>query len=102
MTSRTASRLAAAAVVSGVAGLALATPAAAMVDPAPPPVSEVGYQHTQHGGTVTQTPTGSTTVTDDDSPWAEIAVAALGGVALAGVGIAASVAVRRRSVAHTA
>lgn len=102
MTTRTASRLAAAAVVSGVAGLALATPAAAMVDPAPPPVSEAGYQHTQHGGTVPQTPIGSTTVTDDDSPWAEIAVAALGGVALAGVGIAASVAVRRRSVTHTA
>jgi hypothetical protein len=101
---RTTRTFAAAAVVTGVAGLALATPAAAMVDPAPPPAAEDTLRHTQHGGSggLTQTPTVPTSVTEEDSPWAEIGVAALGGVALAGVGIAASVAVRRRSVAHTA
>jgi hypothetical protein len=103
MTSRNPYPFAAGAVVAGVAGLALAIPAAAMADPpAPPPtpVSNLDFVHTQHGGSVTQTPTGSTSVTDEDSPWAEIALGALGGVALAGVGIAASVAVRRRSMAQ--
>lgn len=94
--------LAAAAVVSGVAGLALATPAAAMVDPAPPPASEDILRHTQHGGSLTQMPTVPTPVTEEDSPWAEIGVAAVGGLAIAGVAIGASVAVRRRSVAHPA
>jgi hypothetical protein len=101
MSPRTPYTFAAAAVVSGVAGLALATPAAAMVDPAPPPASEV-IQHTQHGGSLTETPTVPTSVTEDDSPWAEIGVAAVGGLAIAGVAIGASVAVRRRSVAHPA
>jgi hypothetical protein len=101
MTSRTPYTFAAAAVVTGVAGLALATPVTAVADPPAQPASDVGYRHTQHGGSVTQTPTGSTSVSDD-TPWAEIAVGALGGVALAGVGIAAGVAVRRRSVAHPA
>ena len=102
MNHRAPRSFAAAAVVSGVAGLALATPAAAMVDPAPPPASEVTLQHTQHGGSLTQTPTVPVSVTEEDSPWAEIGVAALGGLAIAGVAIGASVAVRRRSVPHTA
>ena len=102
MTRRTPRTFAAAALITGVAGLAFATPAAAMVDPAPPPASEVTLQHTQHGGSVTQTPTVPTSVTEDDTPWAEIGVAALGGLAIAGVAIGASVAVRHRSVAHTA
>lgn len=102
MSPRTPYTFAAAAIVSGVAGLALAAPAAAMVDPAPPPASEVTLQHTQHGGSLNQTPTVPTSVTEDDSPWAEIGVAALGGLAIAGVAIGASVAVRRRSVAHPA
>jgi hypothetical protein len=102
MTHRTPFTIAAAAVVTGVAGIALATPAAAMVDPAPPPASEVTLQHTQHGGSLTETPTVPATATEDDSPWAEIGVAAIGGLAIAGVAIGASVAVRRRSVAHTA
>ena len=102
MTPRTPYGFAAAAVVTGVVGLALTSPAAATVDPAPPPAAEDVFRHTQHGGSLMQTPTPPTSVTDEDSPWAEIGVAALGGVALAGVGIAASVVVRRRSVAHTA
>jgi hypothetical protein len=93
---------AASAAVTGVAALALAAPAAAMVDPAPPPAAEDTSRHTQHGGSLTETPTVPPTVTEDDSPWAEIAAAALGGVALAGVAIAGGAAVRRRSVAHTA
>ena len=91
MTTRSLTRLAAASIVTGVAGIALATPAAAMVDPAPPPNG--------NGSSLSESPTSTAT---DDSPWAEIGVAAIAGVALAGVGIAAGSAVRRRSVAHTA
>lgn len=90
MTPRTLSRFATTAVVTGVAGLALAAPAAAMVDPAPAPNPE-GSSLSDGTGTAT-----------DDSPWAEISVAVLGGLALAGAGIAGTAAVRRRSVAHTA
>jgi hypothetical protein len=61
-----------------------------MVDPAPPPNA---------GGT--SLPTGTTTSTDD-SPWAEIGAGIIAGVALAGVGIAASAGLRRRSVTHPA
>jgi hypothetical protein len=90
MTPRTLHRFATTAVVTGVAGLALAAPASAMVDPAPAPNAD-GTSLPASGGTAT-----------DDSPWAEISVAVLGGLALAGVGIAGTAAVRRRSVAHTA
>lgn len=89
MTTRSLTRLAAASVVTGVAGIALATPASAMVDPAP------------NGAGSSSTPSTTSSATDD-SPWAEIGVAVVGGVALAGVGIAAGSAVRRRSLAHTA
>lgn len=83
-------RLAGAAVVTTVAGVALATPAAAMVDPAPAPNPDgVGLS----GGNATSS---------DDGPWLEIGIAAVGGLALAGAGIAASSAARRRSLAHTA
>lgn len=102
MSPRTLPTFAAAALVSGVAGIALATPAVAMVDPAPPPASEVAFRHTQHGGSQTQTPTVPVTTTEEDGQWAEIGVAALGGLAIAGVAIGASVVVRRRSVADTA
>ncbi len=90
MTSRTLYRAATAAVVTGVAGVALATPAAAMVDPAPPP----NANGTTSGGV--------TTTSTDDSPWAEIGAGIIAGVALAGVGVAASAGLRRRSVTHPA
>jgi hypothetical protein len=90
MTARSLYRLTTTAVVTGVAGLALATPAAAMVDPAPPP-NPNGTSVSGDSGTAT-----------DDTPWLEISAAVLGGLAIAGVGIAASAAVRRRSVAPTA
>jgi hypothetical protein len=90
MTLSPARRLATAAVLTGVAGIALATPAAAMVDPAPQP-NPAGER----------IPEGSSAITDD-SPWAEIGVAVVGGIALAGVAVAGSAAVRRRNVAHTA
>lgn len=90
MNRRTPYRIATTAVVTGVAGLALAAPAAAMVDPAPPPNAD--------GSSLS----GGTSTTTDDSPWAEISVAVLGGLALAGAGIAGSAAVRRRNLAHTA
>lgn len=88
MTTRSLTRLAAASIVTGVAGIALATPAAAMMEPAP----------SGNGSSLSESPTSTAT---DDSPWAEIGVAVIGGVALAGVGIAAGTAVRRRSLAHT-
>jgi hypothetical protein len=91
MNVRSLYRLAGAAVVSGVAGIALATPATAMVDPAPPPNADgVGFSG------------GATSSSSDDGPWLEIGIAAVGGLALAGAGIAASSAARRRSLAHTA
>ena len=89
MNPRSLYRLAGTAVVTTVAGIALATPPAAMVDPAPPPNPDgVGLSG---GGT-----------SSDDGPWLEIGIAAVGGLALAGAGIAASSAARRRSLAHTA
>lgn len=91
MTSRTVYRAATAAVVTGVAGVALATPAAAMVDPAPPPNA--------NGSTSTG---GVTTTSTDDSPWAEIGAGIIAGVALAGVGVAASAGLRRRGMTHPA
>lgn len=90
MNPRSLYRLAGAAVVTTVAGIALATPAAAMVDPAPPPNPD-GVGLSGGGGT-----------SSDDGPWLEIGIAAVGGLALAGAGIAASSAARRRSLAHTA
>jgi hypothetical protein len=90
MTPRTLYRISTTAVVTGVAGLALATPATAMVDPAPEPNGN-GSSLSEDAGTAT-----------DDSPWAEISIAVLGGLALAGAGIAGTAAIRRRSVAHTA
>jgi hypothetical protein len=91
MTPRALYRAATTAVVTGVAGVALATPAAAMVDPAPPPNPD----GTSMNG-------GATTTSTDDSPWAEIGAGLVAGVVLAGVGIAASVGMRRRSVTHPA
>lgn len=101
MTSR-ARHAAAVAVATGVATLALAAPAAGMVDQAPPPTFADTLRHTQHvpsGTGLTSLPARPVPVAEQGTPWGEIAVAALGGVALAGAAIGAGAAVRRRSAA---
>lgn len=90
---RTVTRLASAAVAGGVATLALAVPAQAdMILP------DAGGSGSWTGG--------SDTASSSDSAWEVLPVAtgALGGLALAGLGFAAVVGVRRRNanVAHPA
>jgi hypothetical protein len=93
MAFRTVSRLASAAVVGGVASLALAAPAGALVEPGGP------------GGTSGGS-TGITTPAPAGTSWEllPIAVGAAGGLALAGIGFAAATGVRRRNehMAHPA
>lgn len=104
MTSRARHALAVAA-ATGVATLALAAPAAGMVDQAPPPTFADTLRHTQHvpsGTGLTSLPGRPVPVADQGTPWGDIAVAAFGGVLLAGAGIAAGTAVRRRGAVHPA
>jgi hypothetical protein len=92
MALRTVSRLASAAVVGGVASLALAAPAGALVEPG-------GPGGTSGGSTGITTPAPGTS-------WEllPIAVGAAGGLALAGIGFAAATGMRRRDehMAHPA
>jgi hypothetical protein len=90
MSIRTIQRFAATAVVTGCASLALAAPASAMVDPAPPP---------NPGGRSLSD--GSVVVVTDDSPWLEIGIGALAGLAIAGAGVAVASAARGRSAVPT-
>jgi hypothetical protein len=89
MTGPSISRLVSAALVGGVASVALATPAAAMVDPAPPP-NPGGQVLSEVGGAV------------DETAWLELGLGVLGGLALAGAGVAASASLRHRMAAHPA
>jgi hypothetical protein len=86
MTRSTITRLASSTVVAGVAGLALAAPASALEPPDPA------------GGLGPNTPTA---VPEVDDTWIEIGVAALAGLVIAGVGVAAAQADRHRSPATT-
>ena len=89
MARRSITRLAAGAVVTGIATLAIAAPASA-VSPKDPV-----------GGTVFNVPA---TPTDPGWAWYEIAGGAMGGIALAGAGVAAAAGLRRHSqhLAHPA
>jgi hypothetical protein len=93
MALRHVARIASAAVVGGVASLALATPAMALPDAGP---GTAGGTYTGDGG--------GTVIPPDDSGWEllPIAVGAAGGLALAGIGF--TVASRRRDehMAHPA
>ena len=91
MALRNTTRLASAAMVTGVASLALAAPAGALVEPGGP------------GGTSSGNP-GITNPAPPGTSWEllPIAVGAAGGLALAGIGFAAATGVRRRNVAHPA
>ena len=81
MTRTRITRLAAATVATGVASLAFAAPAVAMESNNP-------------GNT--GTPGETAPSPSDETPWMEITIGALGGLALAGAGVAAAQSVRRR------
>jgi hypothetical protein len=91
MALRNITRLASAAVAAGVASLALAAPAGALVEPGGP------------GGTSGGNP-GISDPAPAGTSWEllPIAVGAAGGLALAGIGFAAATGVRRHDVAHPA
>ena len=82
MARRSITRLAAGAVVTGIATLAIAAPASA------------AFPKDPTGGSVFPT---SPTVVDEGWQWYEIAGGALGGIALAGGGVAAAAGLRRRN-----
>lgn len=77
-------RLATTALVTGFASLALAAPASALEAPDP-----------EVGNAVSGTSTATTT--SEDGSWLEISLGALGGLAIAGAGIAAVAGVRHRN-----
>lgn len=77
-------RLATTALVTGIAGLALAAPASALEAPDP-----------EVGNAVSGSSTATTT--SEDGNWMEISLGALGGLAIAGAGIAAVAGVRHRN-----
>lgn len=81
-------RLATTALVTGFASLAFAGPASALVAPEP-----------DLGNIVAPS---QSTSTADDNNWMEISLGALGGLAIAGAGIAAVAGVRRRSTVPAA
>lgn len=87
MTRKTITRIASAGLVTGFASLALAVPAEAQEIP-------------DGGGAVSPTAVPTDTV-DEGTPWAEIAIGALGGLALAGAGVAAVQSVRHRQAVPT-
>lgn len=91
MNTRHVTRAAGALLASGVATLALATPASAMVDPAPPPNPD--GRNLPAGSGLERLA--------DETPWTEIGLGVAGGLALAGLGIAAGTRARRRSLAHS-
>lgn len=85
MAIKSITRLAAAAVVTGIATLALSGPASAAFPKAP----DVGARVEP-----TSTPT---TTTDDSFDYTALAEGALGGIVLAGAGVAAAAGLRRHN-----
>jgi hypothetical protein len=77
--------LAGSAIVTGVAGVALAAPAGALEAPEP------------GNGNVVVDRTPVTTSSTDDNQWLEIGLGALGGLAIAGAGVAAANGLKHRS-----
>lgn len=88
MTRSSLHRLTTTALVTGFASLALAAPASALEAPDP-----------ETGNAVSGT---STSTTSDDGNWMEISLGALGGLVIAGAGIAAVAGVRHRNAVPTA
>lgn len=87
MTRKTITRIASVGLVTGFAGLAFAVPAEARDIP-------------DGGGAVSPTYVPGPTV-DESTPWMEIGIGALGGLALAGAGVAAAQSVRNRQAVPT-
>ncbi|MGN6575568.1 MAG: hypothetical protein ACTHKG_07770 [Nocardioides sp.] len=76
------------AIAAGVAGVALSAPATAMEAKDP------------QAGLDLRSPATSTT-SGDDSQWLEIGLGALGGLAIAGAGVAAATGLKRRGTVPT-
>jgi hypothetical protein len=87
MTRKSITRIASVGLATGFASLALAVPAQAQEIP-------------DGGGAVSPTAVPTDPVSEE-TPWAEIALGALGGLALAGAGVAAAQAVRHRQAVPT-
>ena len=87
MTRKTITRIASVGLVTGFASLAFAVPAEARDIP-------------DGGGAVSPTYVPGPTV-DESTPWMEIGIGALGGLALAGAGVAAAQSVRNRQTVPT-
>jgi hypothetical protein len=82
--------LAGSAIVAGVAGVALAAPAGALEAPDP-----------GNGDLVFPQGTTASTTSTDDNQWMEIGLGALGGLAIAGAGVAAATGLKRRNTVPT-
>lgn len=91
-------RVAATALVSGLASLALAGPAQALMAHDPEVGGIIRADNNTGLTTPSQTPTPAA---DEDTPWMELGIGALGGLALAGVGITAASRVRHRQSVTT-
>ena len=92
-------RVAATALVSGLASLALAGPAQALMAHDP----EVGgiIRADNNTGLTTPSKTPAPVADEEDTPWTQLGIGALGGLALAGAGIAAASRVRHRQSVTT-
>lgn len=92
-------RVAATALVSGLASLALAGPAQALLAHDP----EVGgiVRADNNTGLTTPPKTPAPVASEDETPWMELGIGALGGLALAGAGMAAASRVRHRQSVTT-
>lgn len=97
--SRHLTRLAATAIVTGLASLVLAGPADALLAHDPDAGGQLRADNHPGLSTPSQVPAAATD--EDTTPWMELGIGALGGLALAGAGTAAAVSVRRRSSVST-
>jgi hypothetical protein len=91
-------RVATSALVTGLASLALAGPADAMMTHDPDLGSIVRADNNTGLSTPSEVPAPAT---DEDTPWIQLGIGALGGLALAGAGMAAASRVRHRQSVTT-
>lgn len=91
-------RAAGAALVAGLASLALAGPADAMMTHDPEPGASV---RADNNTGVATSPSSPAPAAEEDTPWMELGIGALGGLALAGAGMAAAGRVRHRQTVTT-
>lgn len=96
--SRRLTRVASTALVTGLASLVLAGPADALLAHDPDAGSQLRADNNTGLSTPSKLPAPAT---DEDTPWMELGIGALGGLALAGAGTAAAMSVRRRQSVTT-